>query len=128
MVIDLTVILPVIFNLESKSKILQHTAGKYLIAPYSLKYEFTRTVCRLSKNNYLSYEEVVNVINIFKNFDINYKESDEEKSFALCFKFGVTCYEANQLQLAKEENSIFFSLNKQLNKIAKSIQLKTLTL
>jgi len=123
-VTDTSVIIAVLLNEPTKSKIIEATKSQELIAPDSLKWEIGNAFSALFKRNIISLEQAIAGFKIFKQIPIRYPETDFNSTLRISHDHNIYAYDAYFLSLAKKHKCPFITLDGPLQKLASKMGIR----
>ncbi len=126
LVVDTSVIISVITNEESKSKLIKITKGKNLIAPTSLHWEIGNAFSSMFKRKIISFALAEIALEDYFKIPLRLVEVDILKSLKISNQFNIYAYDAYFLECAQQFNIPIVSLDKSMVEIAKKMNLKVL--
>ncbi len=123
LVADTSVIISVIMEESTKNKLIQHTKGAQLYAPFSLQWEMGNALSAMFKRKAISHTSALQVLDLFNQIAISQVDINLKKAVSLAHKYQIYAYDAYILQCAKEQKADFITLDRQQQNVAKEIGL-----
>lgn len=123
-VTDTSVIIAVILNEPTKSRIIEETKSQELIAPDSLKWEIGNAFSALFKRKKISFEQAIAGFEIFMQIPIRYPDTDFNNAIKISYEHNIYAYDAYFLSLAQKHKCPFITLDGPLQKIAIKMGIK----
>ena len=124
LVVDTSVIIAVLINEKSKSKLLKITKGEELIAPSSLNWEIGNAFSAMLKRNRITNEMAKIVLEFYSMIPIRFVDVDLLSSLEIANKYSIYAYDAYFLECSKKYSLPLVSLDKGLLNIAKKMNIK----
>lgn len=124
--VDTSVIISVITNESSKSKIVSLASGYELIAPESLHWEIGNAFSAMLKRKRITLEQVKTTLNYYEQITLRFVSANLESAMEYCAKHKIYAYDAYFIDCAKRHRTAFISLDKNLVSIAKENKIKIL--
>jgi predicted nucleic acid-binding protein len=125
-VVDTSVIIAVITNEKSKSKLIKLTKDKDLIAPVTLHWEIGNAFSAMLKRKIIIWDQVEKVLEYYNLISVRFVEVDIRKTLKICNDFNIYAYDGYFLECAKNFNSTLLSLDKNMIEVAKKMKLQVL--
>ena len=117
-IIDSSCILEFLLNKEGK-EIVQKTVGNSrLVAPDCLTYEIVDSICRLVRNELISFIDGVAVYHEFARIPIRFIEPDVSNSIVIAGETGCNAYKAYYISLAIQFSLSLFTMNEDMKNTA----------
>ena len=124
LVVDTSVIIAVLTNEKSKSKLLKITKGVELIAPSSLHWEIGNAFSAMLKRNRITFEMTKMILESYSNIPIRLVEVDLLISLEIASKYSIYAYDAYFLECSRKLNLPLVTLDKSLLNIANEMNIK----
>ena len=125
-VVDTSVIISVITNEKSKTKLVKITQGEDLIAPSSLHWEVGNAFSSMFKRKILSLKLAEKALNYYSMIPLRLVEIDLFKALELSDKLNIYAYDACFLECAINFNSPLLTLDKRLIEVARLTRLNVI--
>ena len=126
LVVDTSVIISVITNEKSKSKLIKITKGEDIIAPTSLHWEIGNAFSSMFKRKIINVESAEKALSDYFRIPLRLVEVDILKSLKISSKFNIYAYDAYFLECARQFDIPLVSLDKSMIEIAKKMNLKVI--
>jgi predicted nucleic acid-binding protein len=124
LVIDTSVIISVITNEKSKSKLIEITEGEDLISPLSLNWELGNAFSAMFKRNRIDLETAKRAIEYYNMIPIRLVNVDIYKSLEISYQYKIYAYDAYFLECARNYNLPLLTIDNGLVKIGKQMNIK----
>lgn len=125
-VIDTSALVAVIVGEPEKDQIVKLTSGHTLIGPGSIPWEVGNAFSAMFKQDQLTIEEAHKGIAIFQGIPLRYTRPNFTNALALAKQANIYAYDAYLLDCAIRHNAPLLTLDRQLMKAAKSLNVATL--
>ena len=125
-VTDTSVIIAVVLNEPTKSRIVEATKGQELIAPDSLQWEIGNAFSAMFKRKKITLEQAIAGYKIFKQIPLRYPEMDFDHALRISYEYDIYAYDAYFLSLARKHKCPFITLDASLQKLASTVGIKTI--
>lgn len=126
LIADTSIIISVITNESTKTKLIELTQGCQLYAPISISWEIGNAISAMYKRKRLSKEEGIYIFNEYKNMSVSVVEIDLLRAIKLAMKYNIYAYDAYMIQCAKEQKATLITLDQKLGEIALHAGIKTI--
>ncbi len=123
LVIDTSVIISVIINEKSKSKLIKITQGKDLIAPSSLHWEFGNAFSAMIKRKKIGLKLAKKALEYYSMIPLRLVDVDIYKSVELSHRYNIYAYDAYFLECARTYYSTLVTLDNGLLEVAKQMNI-----
>lgn len=124
-VVDTSVIIAVITNEESKAKLVELTKGANLVSPSSMHWEIGNAISAMFKRKRVDLNTAKHILEYYQQIPIRFIDVDLSVSLEISHQFKIYAYDAYFLACAMREKSPLISLDKNLLKIAKKLEIET---
>ena len=118
MIIDTSILIAVLLNEESKTKIVEITTGAEIFAPASLHWEVANAFTAMFKRERIDLKESIQAIQYYQEIPIRFLDVDLEKSLIISFTHSIYAYDSYFIVAAKELNCPLLSLDSSMKNIA----------
>ncbi len=119
-VIDTSAIIAVIVAEPEKSKIVEITLSKSLIAPGSIPWEVGNAFSAMFKQDRITLEDARKGLSIFESIPIRYIDPDFENALKIAKAVNIYAYDAYFLDCAQRCKAKLLTLDKKLQNAALS--------
>ena len=123
---DASVFMAVLLNQTEKQKIISLTTRHDLVAPAVLPYEIGNALSALCRRQRLDSKQIVRGFTQFSSIPVRLIEPDIDKALRLVARFLIYAYDAYYLEIAVRHNMALLTLDKQMVRLAKELNLKVL--
>jgi predicted nucleic acid-binding protein len=123
-VVDTSVIIAVVTNEESKAKLVELTKGIELICPYSLHWEVGNAISAMFKRKRIDLITAKKILEYYQQIPIRFIDVDLSLSLELASTFKIYAYDAYFLACALSLKSPLLSLDKELIRAAKKLEIQ----
>ena len=125
-VVDTSVIISVVTNEESKSKLIRITEGEELIAPSSLHWEIGNAFSSMFKRGKISLNLAKKAIEYYKMIPLRLVDIEIYKALEVSHKYNIYAYDAYFLECAKNYNYPLLTLDNGLLESAKKMNINAI--
>ena len=126
LIIDTSVIISVITNEDSKSKLINITEGEDLISPSSLYWELGNAISAMFKRKKIDLKTAIRAIEYYKMIPIRLVNVDMIKSVELSEQYNIYAYDAYFLECARNYSSPLLTLDNGLSIVAKKMKINVM--
>lgn len=123
LVVDTSVIISVLINENSKSRLIKLTKGEDLIAPSSLHWEIGNAFSAMFKRKKIGLKLAKNAIEYYYIIPIRLVDVDIKKSLEISYSYNIYAYDAYFLECARNYNSTLITLDNGLLHVAKQMNI-----
>ena len=123
---DTSVIIAVIINEPLKENIRKSTMGSELIAPESVGWEIGNSFSAMLKRKRINLKLIRKALDNFNKIPINLMNINLYESLKLCKEFNIYAYDAYILECAIENDCAIITLDKNLIRIAKKLNINVI--
>lgn len=125
-VIDTSALIAVIVGEQERDTIVEITTGNSLIGPGSIPWEIGNAFSAMFKQKRITIQEAEKGFVIFKNIPLRLIEPDFINSLKLSKRYKMYAYDAYFLDCALRYNAPLLTLDKKLQIMANTLNIKTL--
>jgi len=125
-VIDTSAIIAVIAGESQRERMIHLTENKLLVAPYSLHWEIGNAFSAFFKRKRITLEQTIEAIYLYQQIPIEFIEPNLIETLKIAMKFNIYAYDAYLLTTALTTKLPLLTLDKQLNELAKQLNIETL--
>ena len=125
-VADTSVVIAVITNEQTKTKLIGLTQGYQLYAPSSITWEVGNAISAMYKRKSINEKDGSNILSEYKKMPIALIDIDVLASIKIAHHYSMYAYDAYMVQCAKEQRASLITLDKKLAQIAKQENIKTI--
>ena len=125
-VVDTSVIISVVTNEESKSKLIRITEGEELIAPSSLHWEIGNAFSSMFKRGKISLNLAKKAIEYYKMIPLRLVDIEIYKAVEVSHKYNIYAYDAYFLECAKNYNYPLLTLDNGLLESARKMNINAI--
>lgn len=125
-IIDTNIFLAVVLNEPEKKNIIALTAGTTAIAPEILPYEIGNALSAMVKRKQVTVEEALSAKDRTEKIATRLISVNIKTALELALNHNIYAYDAYFLQCAIELSCPLFTLDKQMKRVAKSLNIKLL--
>ena len=125
---DTNTFLAVAFGEQEKEPIIKATAKAKLISPEILPYEIGNAISKMVRRDLISATNALKSFSITQQIPVELNSINIENALNISSKFKIYSYDAYFLQCAIENNTPILSLDRQLIRIANSLNIKVIQL
>ncbi|MFZ1289054.1 MAG: type II toxin-antitoxin system VapC family toxin [Melioribacteraceae bacterium] len=122
--VDTSVIISVITNEKTKSKLIKITEGEDLIAPASLHWEVGNAFSSMLKREIITVDLIKKALEYYQMIPLRLVEINLFSSLEISKRFNIYAYDAYFIECSKNFNIPLISLDKKLIDVAKKLNLK----
>lgn len=126
LIVDTSVIISVITNEKSKSKLIKVTEGEDLIAPSSLHWEIGNAFSAMFKRKKIEIDSAKKAIEYYKMIPLRFVDVDIYKSIELSHKYNIYAYDAYFLECARNYNSPLLTVDNGLLELANQMNINVI--
>jgi len=126
LVVDTSVIIAVLTNEKSKSKLLKITKGEELVAPSSLHWEIGNAFSAMLKRNRITREMAKVALESYSMIPIRFVEVDLSSSLEIASKYSIYAYDAYFVECSRKFNLPLVTLDKGLQIVAEKMNIKNI--
>ncbi len=126
LIVDTSVIISVITNEKSKSKLIKITEGEDLISTSSLYWEIGNAISAMFKRKKIDLKAAKEFIEYYKMIPIRLVDVDIKKSIEIAHQYKIYAYDAYFLECARNYSSPLLTLDNGLNTVAKQMNLNVI--
>jgi predicted nucleic acid-binding protein len=126
LVVDTSVIISVITNEKSKSKLIAATEDEDLIAPSSLNWEIGNAFSAMFKRKKIELDLAKKAIEYYKIIPLRLVDVDIYRSVELSHQYNIYAYDAYFLECARNHNSPLLTVDSKLFEIAKQMNINVI--
>ncbi|MCF6270704.1 MAG: type II toxin-antitoxin system VapC family toxin [Melioribacteraceae bacterium] len=123
-VVDTSVIIAVLTNEKSKSRILKITKGEELVAPSSLHWEIGNAFSAMLKRDRITFEMVKIVLDSYSMIPIRFVDVNLFASLEIASKYNTYAYDSYFLECSRKFSVPLLTLDKGLINIAEKMKIK----
>ncbi len=120
-VVDTSVIIAVISNESQKDRLIELTKGADLVAPPSVHWEIGNAFSAMVKRGRLTLHQALKAIEIYHKIPVRYAETELEDTLRIAAEYNIYSYDAYLLRCALKYNAPLISLDRNLVRIAKEM-------
>ncbi len=125
-VIDTSALIAVIVNEPERKAIIRQTFGHTLIGPGSIPWEVGNAFSAMFKRGRLTLEEALKGLQIYENIPLRYAKTDITHSLKIAQQIDMYAYDAYFLDCAMRHDVPLLTLDRQLLKAAKILNVAVL--
>jgi len=125
-VVDTSIIISVITNEKSKSKLVKITQGEDLVAPSSLHWEIGNAFSSMFKRKIITLKMAEKALDYYSLIPLRLVEVNLFKALELSNKYNIYAYDAYFLECARNYSSPLLTLDKKLFEVAKIVNLNVI--
>ena len=125
-VVDTSIIISVITNEKSKSKLVKITQGEDLIAPSSLHWEIGNAFSSMFKRKIITLNLAEKAIDYYSMIPLRLVEVNLLKTLEISNTYNIYAYDAYFLECSRNYNSSLLTLDKKLFEVAKLMNLNVI--
>ena len=125
-VVDTSIIISVITNEKSKSKLVKITQGEDLIAPSSLHWEIGNAFSSMFKRKIITLKLAEKAIDYYSMIPLRLVEVNLLKTLEISNTYNIYAYDAYFLECSRNYNSSLLTLDKKLFEVAKLMNLNVI--
>ena len=125
-VVDTSVIIAVLTNEKSKSKLIKVTDGAELIAPKSMHWEIGNAFSAMLKRNRISLDLAKRAIEYYSLIPLKLQEISLVKAIEIANLYSIYAYDAYFLECARNNNARLITLDEKLINTAKKMNLSVI--
>jgi predicted nucleic acid-binding protein len=126
LVVDTSIVISVITNEKSKSKLIEITQGEDLIAPSSLHWEIGNAFSAMFKRKRIELKTAKKAIEYYKLIPLRLVDIDIYKSIELSYQYNIYAYDAYFLECARNYGSRLLTVDDRLMKVAKQMNINVI--
>lgn len=126
LVVDTSIIISVITNEKSKSKLIKITEGEDLISPSSLHWEIGNAFSAMFKRKRIDLVAAKRAIEYYKMIPMRLVDVDISKSIEISHHYKIYTYDAYFLECAKNYSSPLITLDNGLAAVAKQMKINVI--
>ncbi|HET54182.1 MAG TPA: PIN domain-containing protein [Ignavibacteria bacterium] len=126
LVVDTSVIISVITNEKSKSKLIEITKGVDLISPSSLHWEIGNAFSAMFKRKRIDLKTAKKAIEYYEMIPIRLLDIDINKSVEIAHQYGLYAYDAYFLECARNYNAQLLTIDGGLTLVAKQMDINVI--
>jgi len=126
LIVDTSVIISVITNEESKSKLIKMTEGEELIAPSSLHWEIGNAFSSMFKRGRIDLNLAKKAIEYYKMIPLRLVDIELFKAVEVSHKYNIYAYDAYFLECARNYNYPLLTLDNGLLESAKRMNINVI--
>lgn len=126
LVVDTSVIISVITNEKSKSKLIEVTEDEDLIAPSSLNWEIGNAFSAMFKRKKIELDSTKKAIEYYKMIPLRLVDVDIYKSLEISKQYNIYAYDAYFLECAMSYKSSLLTIDNRLLDLAKQMNIKVI--
>jgi predicted nucleic acid-binding protein len=123
LVVDTSVIISVLINEKSKSKLIKITKGENLIAPSALHWEIGNAFSAMFKKKKISLKLAKKALEYYSMIPLRLIDVDIYKSIEISHHYNIYAYDAYFLECTRSYGATLVTLDNSLLNIAKQIGL-----
>jgi len=123
-VVDTSIIIAVLTNEKSKSKLIKITEGEQLLAPASLHWEIGNAFSAMFNRNRITLTQAKKALDYYSLIPLRLHEVDISDALDIAKNYSIYAYNAYFLECARKYNSPLLTLDQKLIEIAKKMNLK----
>lgn len=123
LVVDTSVIISVITNEKSKSKLIEITEGEDLISPLSLNWEIGNAFSAMFKRNRIDLKTAKRAIEYYNMIPIKFVKVDINKSLEISYQYKIYAYDSYFLECARNYNLPLLTIDNGLAIIGKQMDI-----
>ena len=127
-VIDTSALLAVLANEPEKRLIVAKTKGARLVAPYSVHWEIGNALSAMLRKKRIMLSQAQQILDAYMEIPVGFVDVDLVASVNLCDKLGIYAYDAYLLSCALSEQCVLLTLDRQLARVAKKVNVQVLEL
>ena len=120
-VVDTSVIIAVISNESQKDRLIELTKGADLVAPPSIHWEIGNAFSAMLKRGRLTLHQTLKAIEVYHKIPVRYAEIELEDTLRIAAEYNIYSYDAYLLRCALKYNAPLISLDRNLVRIAKEM-------
>ncbi len=125
-VTDTNIFLAVALNEAEKTRIIQLTLNKNVVAPEILPYEIGNALSAMIKRKQISHNEALATFEIVRKIPVRLVSIDILKALEVALEFNIYAYDAYFLQCAKSLSCPLFTLDKRMKQVAINLNIEVL--
>ena len=125
-VVDTSVIIAVIANEPQKEKLIELTEGTDLIAPPAVHWEIGNAFSAMLKRGRLTLYQILKAVEIYHQIPVRFAEVELEDTLRIAAENNIYAYDAYLLRCATKYNAPLISLDKDLVRVAKGMNIKVI--
>lgn len=125
-VIDTSAILAVILGEAERDRVVGLTTGNTLIGPGSVPWEVGNAFSALLKRKRLTLHKAQNGLRIFEAVPVRYVAIDMPHALALVERTNLYAYDAYFMECALRHNAPLLTLDRRLERAARSLKIEVL--
>jgi len=122
--VDTSVIIAVIVNEKSKSKLIRLTAGKDLVAPASLHWEIGNAFTAMFKRGKMDLPLAEKALEYYSMIPLRLVDANLRRSLAISYEHHIYAYDAYFLECARQYNLPLLTLDDSMRGIAEKLKIK----
>lgn len=126
LVVDTSVIISVITNEKSKSRLIEITQGENLMAPSSLHWEIGNAFSAMFRRNRIELKTAKKAIEYYKMIPLRFVDVDIYKSIELSHQYNIYAYDAYFLECARNYSSRLLTVDDGLREVAKQMNINVI--
>jgi predicted nucleic acid-binding protein len=126
LIVDTSVIISVITNEKSKSKLIKITEGEDLISPSSLYWEIGNAISAMFKRKKIDLKTAKKAIEYYKMIPVRLVDVDINKSIEISHQHKIYAYDAYFLECARNYSSPLLTLDNGLTTVAKQMNINVI--
>ncbi|MEW6701917.1 MAG: type II toxin-antitoxin system VapC family toxin [Bacteroidota bacterium] len=126
LIVDTSVIISVITNEKSKTKLIKAAEGEDLIAPSSLHWEIGNAFSAMFKRKKIEIDSAKEAIEYYKMIPLRLVEVDIYKSLELSHQYNIYAYDAYFLECARDYNLPLLTVDNHLLELAKQMNINVI--
>lgn len=125
-IVDTSVIISVITNEQSKSKLINITEGEDLISPSSLHWEIGNAISAMFKRKKIDLKTAKTATHYYQTIPIRLVDVDINKSIEISYQHKIYAYDAYFLECARNYSSPLLTLDNSLTTIAQQMHINVI--
>ena len=126
LIVDTSVIISVVTNEKSKSKLIKITKGEDLIAPASIHWEIGNAFSAMFKRKKVDLKSTKKAMEYYKMIPLRLVDVDIYKSIELSNQYDIYAYDAYFLECARNYSSPLLTVDNGLLEVAKQMNINVI--
>ena len=126
--IDTSALLAVLLNEQHKTELVEATKGHNLQAPFSLDAEFGNALSAMFKRDRLTLDQARQILAQFAEIPIRRTKLRLAEATGIACYYNIYAYDAYVLDCARHYRSPILSLDNQLKRVAKKLEINIIEL
>lgn len=123
---DTSVIIAILTNEKTKSKLIAVTEGEELLSPLSLQWEVGNAFSAMFKRNRITLELANKAMEYYSLIPLRFIEIDISNALEIAYDYSIYAYDAYFLECSRKNNSALITLDESLKAVAQKMKIKVI--